>query len=54
MSLISGIISTFNSLTMWMPSYISTLLSACFIVWAASAFLKVIISFVHVIGRAIL
>ena len=54
MGIINGIIQTFNSLTMWLPSYMSTLLSACFLVFAASFFLKVIINFVHVLGRVIL
>ena len=54
MGVVSGIIDTFNSLTMWMPSFLSTLLSACFLVWAASAFLRSILSFVRIIGRALL
>ena len=39
----------FELLIAWMPSYLGTFLNAIFFVFCATAFLKVILSFVHIL-----
>lgn len=44
----------FQLLTAWMPAYFSDFLNAVFLTCVCAAFLKVITSFVRVIGRSFL